>query len=49
MVCSDPKSLINFIYPHFDGPTPPTEYFLDRVILAARNTDVDDINEAILQ
>ncbi|THU75669.1 hypothetical protein K435DRAFT_616960, partial [Dendrothele bispora CBS 962.96] len=27
---------------------PPTQYFTDRIILAARNNDVDDINNQIL-
>ncbi|KAG5223227.1 ATP-dependent DNA helicase [Salix suchowensis] len=43
MVCANPQSLIDFVYPDIH------EYFLDRTILAARNADVDDINEVILE
>ncbi|EAU86521.2 transcriptional factor B3 [Coprinopsis cinerea okayama7 len=43
------NSLINFIYPGIDSPTPPpAQYFLDRMILAPRNADVSDLNEGIL-
>lgn len=49
MQCADLKSLIDFVYPGIDGITPPPEYFLDRSILAARNGDVDGLNETILE
>ncbi|KAL4256360.1 ATP-dependent DNA helicase [Pleurotus pulmonarius] len=48
MVCPDLKSLTDFIYPGIDGVVPPPAYFLDRTILAARNNDVDDINNTVL-
>ncbi|KAF5349437.1 hypothetical protein D9758_014620 [Tetrapyrgos nigripes] len=41
-------NLINFVYPNLDGPSHPSRYFTDRIILAARNHDVDDINNNIL-
>ncbi|KAJ8502180.1 hypothetical protein ONZ45_g11888 [Pleurotus djamor] len=49
MKCPDLKSLADFVYPGIDGITPPPEYFYERIILAARNRDVDDLNELILQ
>ena len=49
MLASDTESLINYVYPDIDSsPPPPPEYFLNRMILAPRNTDVNDVNEAIL-
>jgi len=44
----DTNTLIRNIYPNIDSLQPPPAYFLDRIILAARNSDVDDINRAIL-
>ena len=44
----DSESLINHIYPNIDKVVPPPLYFLDRIILAPRNSDVDDINAAVL-
>ena len=44
----DPSSLIEQIYPNIDHIIPPPPYFLDRIILAPRNSDVDDMNCAIL-
>ena len=44
----DCEALINFVYPNIDKLIPPPSYFLDRIILAARNTNVDDLNTAIL-
>ena len=42
-------SLIASIYPAIDTtPPPPHEYFLNRMILAPRNIDVDEINQEIL-
>ncbi|KAJ2913726.1 hypothetical protein MD484_g6699, partial [Candolleomyces efflorescens] len=49
MRADNSESLINFTYPDIDSPVPPPpNYFLDRMILAPRNADVSDINEAIL-
>jgi hypothetical protein len=44
----DSDTLINKIYPNIDRVVPPPSYFLDRIILAPRNTDVADLNAAIL-
>jgi len=43
-----PEDLITSIYPHIDQVVPPPQYFLDRVILAPRNTDVDRLNDSVL-
>lgn len=48
MGCPDIDSLIHAIYPDIDGPIPPPEYFLERIILAARNKDVHELNQNIL-
>src|SRR5712671_3244350 len=40
--------LINCIYPHICDAVPPSQYFLDHLILAPRNTDVDQLNSAVL-
>ena len=45
----DCDTLIDFIYPNIAKLIPPPSYFLDRIILAARNSDVDNLNTAILQ
>ena len=43
------ESLINFVYPNLNSdPPPPPDYFLNRMILAPRNSDVDDVNETLL-
>jgi hypothetical protein len=44
----DIDSLMNFVYPNLDSQTPPPEYFLNRIILAPRNSDVNDVNEILL-
>jgi hypothetical protein len=45
----DIDSLMNFIYPDLHScPPPPPEYFLNRMILAPRNSDVNDVNDALL-
>lgn len=44
----DSNTLINYIYPNIDKVVPPPSYFLDRIILAPRNSNVDDLNTAIL-
>ena len=41
-------ALIQDIYPNIDQVLPPPSYFLERIILAARNSDVHDLNSAIL-
>ena len=42
-------SLMNFIYPNLNSPLPPPpEYFLNHIILAPRNSDVNAVNEALL-
>jgi hypothetical protein len=44
------SSLINTIYPGISNPHQhPDEYFSQRVILACRNDDVDDLNHTVLQ
>ena len=42
------ESLINTVYPGIENGDKSAEYFLDRTILACRNDEVDDINEAVL-
>lgn len=43
------NSLIDFIYPDVAStPPPPPEYFAKRMILAPRNSEVDNINQEIL-
>ena len=42
------ESLINSVYPGIGHGNKSAEYFLDRTILACRNDEVDDINEAVL-
>ena len=42
------ESLINSVYPGIGHGDKSAEYFLDRTILACRNDEVDDINEAVL-
>ena len=40
---------MNFIYPNLDSASlPPPEYFLNRMILAPRNSDVNSVNETLL-
>ena len=41
-------ALIRDIYPNIDQVLPPPSYFLEPIILAPRNSDVDDLNRAIL-
>jgi hypothetical protein len=48
MRAPDSDALVNYIYPNIDKVVPPPLYFLDRIILTPRNSDVDDINAAIL-
>ncbi|RDX46953.1 hypothetical protein OH76DRAFT_1355261, partial [Lentinus brumalis] len=42
------ESIYGDIHPEQHAPPPP-EYFLNRIILSARNEDVDDINACILE
>jgi hypothetical protein len=44
----DSKALIAHIYPNINEVMPSPVYFLDRIILAPRNFNVDDLNTAIL-
>lgn len=44
----DVDTLINHIYPNIENIIPPPAYFLDCILLAARNTDVEELNNAIL-
>lgn len=45
---NDIESLMNFIYPNLDSASPPPpEYFLNRMILAPRNSDVNSVNETL--
>ena len=47
--CNDIDSLMNFIYLNLNSsPPPPPEYFLNRMILAPRNSDVNIVNETLL-
>lgn len=48
MVTRDNNDLIDFIFPGVNGPTPPPNYFFERTILAARNGDVDGLNDDVL-
>ena len=45
---NDEDTLINSIYPNLNGPPHPSQYFTDRIILAPRNSDVDELNNSIL-
>jgi hypothetical protein len=46
---NDITSLMNFIYPDLQSsPPPPPDYFLNRMILAPRNSDVSDVNDTLL-
>ncbi|KAJ7624196.1 hypothetical protein B0H17DRAFT_963828, partial [Mycena rosella] len=48
MITRDSDALIDSIFPGIHGPTPPPNYFLERSILAARNGNVDGLNDNIL-
>ncbi|TDL14452.1 hypothetical protein BD410DRAFT_734069, partial [Rickenella mellea] len=48
MRCTDLASLINAIYNGLQNGQPPSDYFLHRMILSARNDDVNDINSIVL-
>lgn len=50
MVVPDLNTFIGRIYPGIQSsPPPPPEYFLDRMILSPRNSDVMDLNTQILE
>jgi hypothetical protein len=45
----DMESLMNFVYPNLErSPPPPPNYFSQRIILAPRNSDVNNVNEILL-
>jgi ATP-dependent DNA helicase PIF1 len=44
----DSNALINNIYPNIDKVIPSPLYFLNHIILAPRNTDVNNLNAPIL-
>ncbi|KAJ3568310.1 hypothetical protein NP233_g5793 [Leucocoprinus birnbaumii] len=49
MVAQSEDDLVNFVYPHVASNPPPSPvYFLDCMILAARNADVSGINDKVL-
>jgi hypothetical protein len=42
-------ALVDFVYPGIStNPPPPPDYFLNRMILAPRNSDVSEVNEDVL-
>ena len=49
MHVNDLTSLITSIYPNLSNFIPPSQYFLDRMILAPKNMDVDLLNSTILE
>ena len=49
LISPDLNTFIAKIYPTIGSiPPPPAEYFLSRLILAPRNSDVDDLNSQLL-
>jgi hypothetical protein len=48
IITRDSENLIDSIFPRINGPTPPPSYFLECSILAARNGDVDGLNDNVL-
>ena len=49
MIASDVDAFIDRIYPGIQSsPPPPPDYFLNRMILSSRNSDVADLNTQIL-
>ena len=49
MCSNDIESLMNFIYPDLDSSSLPLpEYFLNHMILALQNTDINSVNETLL-
>lgn len=49
MICATEDLLISTVYPDLAGAIPPPEYLLERIILAPRNSNVDDLNLKILR
>ncbi|KAK6974155.1 PIF1-like helicase-domain-containing protein [Favolaschia claudopus] len=50
MCCNTAVHMVSFTYPNVDSnPPPPPDYFLNRMILAPRNADVNDVNSEILE
>ena len=51
MECACEDDLVDFVYPglHARNATPPSEYFLNCLILSTRNHDVESINSDVLQ
>ncbi|KAI0039743.1 hypothetical protein FA95DRAFT_1503777, partial [Auriscalpium vulgare] len=50
MQCASPEALIDAIYDGIgSNPPPPCDYFLNRMILAPRNDEVDSVNAAVLE
>ncbi|KAJ6626181.1 hypothetical protein B0H10DRAFT_1781823, partial [Mycena sp. CBHHK59/15] len=49
MQINSPQALVDFVYPGISStPPPPADYFLNRMVLAPRNSDVSEINEDVL-
>ena len=48
MIASDIHAFIDKIYPGIQSSIPPPDYFLNRMILSPRNSDVTDLNTQIL-
>ncbi|KAF9780648.1 hypothetical protein BJ322DRAFT_1011899, partial [Thelephora terrestris] len=49
MVAPDLEAFMSQVYPGIrSDPHPPGDYFLERIILAPRNSDVGDLNRRIL-
>ena len=48
MRVDDLTSLMTSIYPNLSDFVPSSQYFLDRIILAPKNTDVDHLNTTVL-
>ena len=49
VISPDLDTFVAEIYPSISSnPPPPPEYFLDRIILAPRNNDVEDMNRKLL-
>ena len=48
MVVPDVDTFVSEIYPGIRStPPPPPRYFLDRIVLAPRNNDVDDMKKLL--
>jgi hypothetical protein len=49
MQVSSVDELIDNVYPNLANAVPPPHYFLDRIVLAPRNTDVNNLNDDVLR